>query len=181
VEFGAFQRGDEPAAEGQRHQFRGGEAQAGDVAKSLHEAPAGLAVDAFGDEGVTGFFQRGEVATERARMPRGAGRERLGQLLQREALPRRLQLLQHHQQTHRLIVARHRLSANPARSIAAPVYQDGARERRAVEKEEPYLVKREAYLAWPRRHFRATETFHVYDASRTRGSPAQVGISVVPS
>ncbi|HPW15108.1 MAG TPA: hypothetical protein PLM97_05160, partial [Nitrospira sp.] len=32
-------------------------------------------------------------------------------LFQREALPRRLQLLQHHQQTHRLIVARHRLPA----------------------------------------------------------------------
>ena len=111
MEFGTFQRGNEPAAEGQRHQLRGREAQAGDVPKSLHQTPAGLTVDAFGDEGVTGFFQRSKIAPESARMASGAWRERLSQLLQREALPRRLQLLQHHQQTHRLIVARHRLSA----------------------------------------------------------------------
>ena len=42
-------------------------------------------------------------------MASGARCERLSQLLQREALSRPLQLLQYHQQTHRLIVARHRL------------------------------------------------------------------------
>ncbi len=117
VKFRALERGDQPAAERQRHEFGGRKSHARHIAKSFHEPPDGVAVDPFSDQRIAGFFQCGEISTERAGMARGTGRERFGQLLQRQALPRSLQLLQYDQQTHSLFVARHTRSSTLSRHI----------------------------------------------------------------
>ena len=128
VEFGAFERRDQPTAERQRHQFGWREPQTRDVAKSLHEPPDGVAVDPFSDQRIAGLFQCSEISTERAGVARGTGCEGFGQLLQRQALSRSFQLLQQDQQTHRLIVARHtRSSSFVQANFRRSVYQDGER------------------------------------------------------
>ena len=102
-----FQRCHQLPGEGQRHQFRGREAQCGHVAKPVQKPPADAALDTLREQGKMGGFQRVEIAANRAGMFGEIGRKGRKEFIEGKAPRRPFQPLQHVPLTRDLIVARH--------------------------------------------------------------------------
>ena len=103
----ALQGRQQAAAECERHEFRGRETQAGNMLKSVEQAPAHYAVHPLAEQREARGFKRLEIAADSTRMPCQVGGNRFYELRERQPLPPRTEALQQMPLSRDLIVARH--------------------------------------------------------------------------
>jgi hypothetical protein len=106
LDLGAFQRPEELSAESKRHQFGGGKAERRDVAKTLDQTPACLAVMTLGYDGKAYRLECLQVPPDRAGVFREVFRDGFDELGKGQA-DRTLEPPQQVPLAGDLIVARH--------------------------------------------------------------------------